>query len=188
LKPDILTGELVRLTAEDPKILADAFSRWARDSEYNRLLDSHPTRLFSAKSNQKWMEDYQLGDLSNNFPFGIRLLSDDRLVGEIELDGINWTNRNCFVGIGIGDSTDWGKGYGTDAMKVILAFAFLELNLHRVSLNVFDYNPRAVASYVKAGFVIEGRERQYLNRAGRRWDVIYMGILRSEWEYNQKRK
>ena len=59
---------------------------------------------------------------------------------------------------------------------------FNELNLHRVSLDVFEYNPRAIRSYEKVGFVFEGRTRKFLNREGQRWDMIFMGILRSEWE------
>jgi RimJ/RimL family protein N-acetyltransferase len=66
-------------------------------------------------------------------------------------------------------------------MRLALGFAFMELNLHRVSLNVFEYNPRAVRSYEKAGFHVEGRQRQALLRNGKRWDAIEMGILREEW-------
>jgi RimJ/RimL family protein N-acetyltransferase len=95
---------------------------------------------------------------------------------------VQWTHGDTFVGIGIGEPDYRGKGYGTDAMRVILRFAFMELNLHRVSLDVFEYNPRAIRSYEKAGFVIEGRKRRVVNRDGRRWDDIYMGILREEWE------
>jgi len=185
---DLLSGQIVRLTAEDPKVLAKSFSGWGRDSEYNRLLDSYPSVLFSEKVNEKWLDDSLLNERNDNFLFGIRLLSDDRLVGAIGLGGIDWNNRSSYVGIGIGEQVDWGKGYGTDAMRLVLGYAFRELNLHRISLNVFEYNPRAVASYLKAGFMEEGRERGYLNRAGRRWDVIYMGILRTEWENNLQRK
>ncbi len=66
-------------------------------------------------------------------------------------------------------------------MGIILRYAFTELNLWRVSLDVFEYNPRAVRSYEKVGFIHEGCVRQYLNRAGRRWDLIFMGITREEW-------
>jgi len=66
-------------------------------------------------------------------------------------------------------------------MRVMLRYAFAELNLHRVSLNVFEYNPRAIRSYEICGFVREGRCRQALHRDGRRWDLIYMGIMREEW-------
>jgi len=67
-------------------------------------------------------------------------------------------------------------------MNLILRFAFCELNLHRVNLNVFEYNPRAIHCYEKVGFKHEGRLRQCLNRDGRRWDLVYMGILRGEWQ------
>ncbi len=63
-----------------------------------------------------------------------------------------------------------------------LRFAFTELNLRRVTLDVFEYNPRAMRSYEKAGFVVEGRMRGMLKREGKRWDLVFMGILRDEWE------
>jgi RimJ/RimL family protein N-acetyltransferase len=85
------------------------------------------------------------------------------------------------VGIGIGERDFWSKGYGTDTMKVCLRYAFLELGLQRVSLGVFEYNPRAVRSYEKAGFKLEGRTRYDAHREGKRYDSLWMGILREEW-------
>ena len=85
-------------------------------------------------------------------------------------------------GIGLGERNYWGNGYGTDAMQIMLRYAFRELNLHRVSLDVFEYNPRALHSYEKAGFQIEGRRRKMVQRDGRRYDMIFMGILREAWE------
>ena len=66
-------------------------------------------------------------------------------------------------------------------MKLVLRYAFTELNLRRVTLNVFEYNPRAIRCYEKLGFQHEGRVRKYLNREGRRWDLMYMGIMKEEW-------
>jgi RimJ/RimL family protein N-acetyltransferase len=97
---------------------------------------------------------------------------------------VNWGGRDAFVGIAIGERDYWGKGYGTDAMRTILHYGFTEINLRRVTLTVFEYNPRAIRSYEKAGFRHEGRLRQFLNREGRRWDMLYMGILREEWMTN----
>lgn len=93
-----------------------------------------------------------------------------------------WSNGDAYVGIGLGEQDCWGKGYGTDAMRLILKYAFTELNLFRVSLNVFEYNPRAIRSYEKAGFKHEGRIREFLHKDGKYYDLIYMGILRSEWQ------
>jgi len=179
MNENLLRGGLVRLSVEDPESLAKLVSQWCADSEYSRLLDWDPARRASAKTIQKWFEKQQ--ENNDSHIFAIRVLDDDRVVGEIGLDGIRWTHRDCFVGIGLGDRACWGRGYGTDAMKVILRYAFTELNLHRVTLDVFNYNPRAIRSYEKAGFVHEGRQRGMLLREGRRWDVLYMGILKEEW-------
>jgi RimJ/RimL family protein N-acetyltransferase len=182
MNPKLLTGELVHLTTEDPKFIAEKLSQWSRDSEYWRLMAGDPASLFSVKAIEKWFEEGSEKDALRNVYFGIRSLADESLIGEIGLDDIDWIDRYCYVGISIGERQNWGKGYGTDAMRIILRYAFAELNLNRVSLTVFEYNPRAIRSYLKVGFIEEGRTRQELLREGRRWDVIYMGILRYEWE------
>jgi RimJ/RimL family protein N-acetyltransferase len=178
---DVLTGKLVRLSAFDPEEMSKAFQRWNRNSEYVRLLDSSARPMFSPKATQKWMEK-ELAEMSPaSHYFSIRTLADDKLIGEIGLDVINWMSRDAFVGLGIGEPEYWSKGYGSDVMNVLLRFAFTEVNLKRVTLTVFEYNPRAIRSYEKAGFRHEGRKRQSLHREGKRWDELYMGILREEW-------
>ncbi len=178
---NMLQGELVRLTAEDPKALAEACVLWNRDTEYQRLLDATAAHQTSARKITEWIEKDQEKDPPSEFLFGIRTLDKDTLVGFIDLEGSMFAHGDAFVGIGLGDREYWGKGYGTDAMKVILRYAFRELNLRRVSLNTFEYNPRAIRSYEKAGFVHEGRARDFLHREGQRWDLLFMGILREEW-------
>ncbi|HEY3343991.1 MAG TPA: GNAT family protein, partial [Anaerolineaceae bacterium] len=113
--------------------------------------------------------------------FGLRTLTEDCLIGLILLDEIDWLNGVAWVAIGIGEREYWGKGYGADAMRLILRYAFDALHLHKVILDVFEYNQRAYRCYLKAGFIEEGRARDFLNRDGRRWDLIYMGALREEW-------
>lgn len=178
---DIYNGELVRLGAMNAEEAGKAFSRWQRDSEFKRLIDSGVMPMPSAKAVQTWLEK-ELEEVSlNQHWFSIRKLEDDQLLGDIDLYVYNWSARDAFVGLGIGEREFWGKGYGTDVMRVILCYAFTEVNLHRVTLTVFEYNPRAIRSYEKAGFRHEGRMRQVLNKEGRRWDILVMGILREEW-------
>src|SRR5574341_454216 len=178
---ELLTGKLVRLAAFDPEEMGKAFSRWRHDSEYWRLMDAGVVRLPSAKDAvkhfEKELEELEMGLYS----FSARRLADDELIGEIVLDVVNWTARDAFVGLSIGDRENWGQGYGTEMMRLLLQFAFLEVNLKRVTLTVFEYNPRAIRSYEKVGFRHEGHLRNYLNREGRRWNELYMGILREEW-------
>jgi len=183
---DIFTGKLVRLSALDPDEFSKAFTLWTRDSEFNRLLNTTASGLQSSTAVKRWLEK-DLEEASNGFhAFSIRTLVNDELVGGTDLDVVNWNGRNSFVGIFIGARENWGKGYGTDAMNILLRYAFMELNLRRVSLGVFAYNPRAIRSYEKAGFQHEGRLRQALNHEGNRWDIHFMGVLRDEWlERNQ---
>jgi len=177
---DLFRGELVRLTAEEPQALAAAFARWNRDSEYTRLLDFDLQHLWSEKKIKEFMEK-DLGDEQpKEYFFQVRELAEDKHIGFVGLFPI-WAHGNAWLGIGIGERDYWGKGYGTDTMRLILRFAFMELNLHRVTLDVFEYNSRAIRSYEKAGFRHEGRQRQFLFRNGKRWDLLEMGILREEW-------
>ena len=178
---DIFQGELVRLAAVDLETISETFSRWTRDSQYMRLLDSGAARPFSVKSAKEMLEKELEGNSPDLYMFLIRTLSDGRAIGSISLDGVQGHHSDAYVSIGIGERRCWGQGYGTDAMRVILSYAFNELNLNRVSLNVFAYNSRAIHTYEKLGFKHEGCQREFLSREGRRWDLLYMGILRSEW-------
>lgn len=178
---NIFVGNLVRLTVEQPDIDAKAVSRWIRNSEYSRLLDTEQAELWSTTKIQKWREEDLESDSIENLFFHIRTLDNDRLIGFIGLSDIHWGHGEAWVGIGIGERACWGKGYGTDAMQVLLRYAFTELNLYRISLGVFEYNQRAFRSYEKAGFVLEGQEREFLHRDGRRANALIMGILRPEW-------
>jgi RimJ/RimL family protein N-acetyltransferase len=184
LEENILIGEHVKLTVEEVGVMAENFSRWQRDSEYHRLLSTEAFNPHSMKAIREWLEKNLEKDPPEFYLFMIRKLDDDRLIGEIDLGGISLTHGDGFVGISIGEREFWGKGYGTEAMDLILRFAFLELNLQRISLDVFEYNPRAIRSYEKAGFIHEGRQRGMLNRDGQRYDLLFMGILRDEWLVN----
>ena len=177
----ILRGKTVYLSAVDPEEMSRAGSGWARDSELGRLWDSRARPLRSAKAAKNSMEKELKDQGIGSYFFSIRRREDDRLIGDIGLDVVNWNASDSFVGLGIGDRNEWGKGYGTEAMNLMLEFAFTEINLRRVTLTVFEYNPRAIRSYEKTGFRHEGRLRQFLTREGRRWDMLYMGILREEW-------
>jgi len=180
---NLFEGKLVRLAGIEPEEVSKSFVQWHRDSEYMRLLDTDPPRLHSSKAIKEWIEK-DLEKQTDMYWFAVRALEDDRLVGDITLSVINWGSRDAFAGIGIGEREFWGKGYGSDAMQLLLRYAFTELNLRRVSLTVFEFNQRAQRSYEKVGFRLEGRQRQIMQREGRRWDILYMGILREDWMEN----
>jgi RimJ/RimL family protein N-acetyltransferase len=185
---NILLGKSVRLSAIDPEELGKAGSNWQRDSELDRLLESSAAPLSSMKAVKESIEKDLEKQENSSFYFSIRRLEDDLLLGDMVLDVVHWNTSDAFVGLLIGERDLWGKGLGTQAMNLLLEFAFTEINLRRVTLTVFEYNPRAVRSYEKAGFRHEGRMRQVLSREGKRWDVLYMGILREEWLQLEKNR
>lgn len=182
MNKNLFEGPLIRLIPMDVERDAAKMAAWGRDSEYQRLLDMSPAVRFNAKLVQNWYEKAENGGHS----FMIQTLVDDLIIGFIELDGFDWAAGTAWVGIGVGEREYRGKGFGTDAMKVLLHYAFTEMNLHRVNLNVFDFNRRAVRSYEKAGFKYEGTERERIFKEDQRWDVIDMGILKSDWELMQE--
>jgi RimJ/RimL family protein N-acetyltransferase len=170
----------VRLTVARPEADASLWARWDTDSEYRRLFDSDPPRLRSLAQHKKEAEDETHDD--NAFFFRVRTLADDVLIGVTGLFFTSWLHRDAFLGIGLGERDYWGKGYGSDALRVILRYGFETLSLHRVSLNVHSNNPRALRSYENAGFRHEGRLHEAFQRDGQRFDFIYMGLLREEWQ------
>jgi RimJ/RimL family protein N-acetyltransferase len=178
----IFRGDQVQLIPPDPDVDAGLIARWMRNSEFVRLMDTDPARLMSVKKHKQWLDKELLEEQRDDeLFFLIRTLQDEKKIGLIGLDGIRWVHGDAWVGIGLGELSHWGQGYGTDAMRVVQRYAFEVFNLHRLSLSVFEYNQRAIRSYEKAGFTVEGSARKFLNREGRRFDLIFMGILRDEW-------
>jgi RimJ/RimL family protein N-acetyltransferase len=179
---DLFRGELVRFTFEDPETVAKAEVRWQRDSEFVRLADSEPVQLASEKRIRDWFTENRVdkGFEPQRFPFSVRTLAEDKLIGFLGL-WVDLIHSVAWVGLGIGERDFWSKGYGTDMMNICLRYAFLELGVHRVSLGLHEYNPRALRSYEKAGFRMEGRTRKDVLREGKRSDTLWMGILREEW-------
>ena len=199
MNQNFFIGQKVRLAAPDPDKDAALVARWSRDPEFVQLLSSGIARPLTAAAIKKEIEESVGGNTLHDaasagqprpgaFPFHIRTLEAEgqpgRLVGFVDLsiDPWHWPHRDAWLGIAIGERADWGQGYGSDAMRLILRYAFDELNLYRVSLTVFEYNERAIHTYRKLGFRDEGRQRQRLQRYGRWWDMLFMGLLRDEWK------
>jgi RimJ/RimL family protein N-acetyltransferase len=172
-------GGLVRLTAPRPED-AELFSRWSEDGEYRRLADTEAPRPLSVEYFRD--RDQAMDPPADMIEFRIRTLEDDRLVGYVAIFSIEWHNGNGWIAIGVGDALDRGKGFGKEAMSLALRYAFHELGLHRLSLDVIADNKAAIKLYGALGFREEGRMRERVHRDGVPSDLIYMGLLRHEWE------
>jgi RimJ/RimL family protein N-acetyltransferase len=175
---ELFHGQRVRLTLlqkEDAATLA----RWTEDGGYLRLQDTGIARPESEESIASNID--RDNDSSTTFSFGIRRAADNVLIGTVALFDVEWANRAAWVGIGLGDRLHWNHGYGSEAMELLIRYAFEELNLHRLQLTVIDYNSRAIAMYEKLGFTREGAYREFGERDGRRYDLLLYGLLRPEW-------
>jgi RimJ/RimL family protein N-acetyltransferase len=139
-------------------------------------------RPLSRAEEERWVES--LASRREDIVLAIEVRAGDQWVhiGNVGLHRIDWKNRTATLGIVIGEREYWGKGYGTEAVRTMLRYAFEELGLNRVELETYSFNPRAIRCYEKAGFKREGVRRQALYRNGKFHDVILMGILRDEFE------
>ena len=180
----LFNGKLVRLAAPKPED-NEYFAKWSENDQYLRIMDNDPAKPVTPEA---W-EQFEAGILNspNNFHFHLRTIADDTLIGMIGLGQIQWTHQIASMGIAIGDPAYWGKGYGTDALKLILGYAFRELNLYRVGSSTISYNIRSIKAHQKVGFRQEGVQRSLIQREGQRFDLIEFGIRRPEWEELQEK-
>lgn len=178
MSDNLFAGQKVRLV---PLSKADAarLAQWTQDSEYLRLLDAEIAKPVPVATMEKRIEE--ANQSSRGFLFGLSTLDRAELVGFVELDGILWNQGVAWIGLAIGRRDNWDQGYGTDAMRLIINYAFRELNLRRLQLTVFEYNQRALQVYRNLGFQHEGTFRKFLERDGKVYDMYLMGLLQEEW-------
>ena len=158
------------------------FLKWFNDPEVTQYLVFYLPMTEMAE--EKWVEGaadrIQAG---TDVYFVIEAIDGDstKPIGNIGLHGINPKDHRADFGIVIGEKDYWGKGYGTEATRLILEYGFQQLNLHRISSYAFAFNERSIRLHKKVGFREEGRQRESVYKNGRFHDHVMFGILREEW-------
>lgn len=171
-------GSLVRLAAvrrEDIPL----YTQWFQDYEVVRMLNPDAYMPVTVENEEEWYS--RVATATDTYTLGIRTMAEDKLIGNASLFNISQKNRVATFGIAVGDKDYWGRGYGSEATQLMVRYGFDELNLNRIQLDVYDYNPRAIRAYEKVGFNQEGVRRQAVFREGAYHDVHLMAILREEW-------
>jgi RimJ/RimL family protein N-acetyltransferase len=181
-RPEAIPGRLIVLRRHRAENLR-AFTRWYSDPEVARLTRYQQSPL-STEEVQRFFYARIMG--SDFLAMAIHVRETDRLIGTCAFSQLDGDNGSTLFHITIGERDAWGKGYGTEATDLMIAHAFTRLALHRVALTVFEFNSRAIRSYEKSGFQVEGRARQAIFRDGRFWDEIHMSILLEEWETHRR--
>lgn len=154
--------------------------KWLGDSEVTKyLLTYMPVTEIVA---EKIVE----GDLSDEkkASFAIDVIEDDngKTIGMITLGDIHPKDHKASFAIAIGETEYWGKGYGSEAARLLINYGFEQLNLHRIDTEVFASNERSLRMCRSIGFKEEGRKREAIFKNGEFGDVVVFGILREEWK------
>ncbi|HSF82481.1 MAG TPA: GNAT family protein [Anaerolineales bacterium] len=183
----LFEGQWICLAPIDREKDAEVESRWTHDAVYLRMLNTEPAQPLSAAKLKKKYEAIEkaMEEDKNLYYFTIRMREDDRLVGFARLFRIGWSHGHAMIQIGIGESEDRRKGYGREALSLLLRYAFEELNLYRVAVLIPEYNLPALNLFQGFGFTEEVRRREALKRDDRRWDLIHLALLEEEWALTQ---
>ena len=180
----LFEDELIYLANIEPEKDAEIESKWSHDAKYLRMLSVEYACPLSAMQIKKRYEciEKKADESGTLFYLTIRKREDDRLVGFICISVFDWSHRAASLQLGLGDAADRGQGYGSRALKLMLRYAFGELNLRRISVKVPAYNTVALHIFEKAGFVVEVCRRQAIQRDGKCWDDMRLGLMQEEWK------
>lgn len=174
----ILIGERVVLR---PITVADAAGMFEglADEEGMRLTGTQDT--FTFEQVEAFCDRISKAD--DRYDYAVTLKEDpgSKYIGEVVLNEVDEENRSASFRIAMQSKAVYGKGYGTESTKLILKFGFETLKLHRIELEVYDFNPRAQHVYEKVGFVKEGVRRDVLMWQGKYQSAILMSILEDDW-------
>ncbi|HEX6525334.1 MAG TPA: GNAT family protein [Streptosporangiaceae bacterium] len=180
----ILVGERVRLRGVRDDDLP-TLAKWEMDPGRLTTLSNWvvpPSEAAAKERIARWSANQE-----NNVAFAIETLDDPPvLVGNIGLWGARLKDRCATLGIALGRE-HVARGYGTDAMRVLVGYGFREMGLHRIQLFVAPFNAAGIRAYQKAGFVEEGRFREAVLHDGRWYDDVLMSILDHEWAARRSR-
>jgi RimJ/RimL family protein N-acetyltransferase len=177
--PVTLVGELVALGPLN-KGLLPLLARWENDLELS-VLTGDPVRPLTPEAIDALYEERFNRHGPDRALFAISERATLRPIGTAGLMAINHAHRTAEFGIGIGEPDCWGKGYGTEASRLVIDYAFTVLGLHNVMLRVFNYNERAIRAYQRVGFREIGRQRQAQRIGARVYDVVLMDILATDF-------
>ena len=172
------TGEKVRLRAYAKEDIPKA-QAYINDSEIKRCLTPGVPFPLTLEEEYKWFEKQTA--FQDTYNFAIEELEEGKYIGGCGINQLDWKNSVATVGIFIGNKDYLSKGYGTDAMNVLIRFVFEQMNINKIKLHVYSFNKRAVRSYEKCGFKLEGTLRQEIFRDGQYHDEYIMGILKEEF-------
>ena len=170
----MIAGEDVILRALEASDLERCY-RWMNDPTIVWTLKSRYPMPFQSEA--QWLEEAVRG-ASNERHFAIERRSDREHIGNASIHDIDWISRTASFGLFVGDPGSWNRGFGSDAIRTLVRFAFDEMNLRKLRINVFDYNERAKHVLLSNGFVQEGKLEKEFFREGQYQDIVILSVFR----------
>ncbi len=174
MRREPLSGGRVVLRPLEKEHLARCV-KWFNDPDVTYFLGREAS--LTMEEEERWFSEYRSKVDEEIYAIEV----DGAHIGNVGLHGIDRANRKASLGIVIGEKDHWSKGLGTDAMNTVLRYAFERLRLHKVNLDVIDYNERAIRVYERCGFVLEGVRRDELWKRGRFVNLVRMSLLEGEF-------
>lgn len=153
--------------------------KYINDYEISKFLANDAIFPLSLEEEEKFIMSNSSNDL--NYNFAIEDKSNAEYIGGCGINDVDPKNRHCTIGVFIGDKNLWGKGYGTDALEILISFIFNELNLEKIKLSVYSFNDRALKCYKALGFEEEGVLKKEVFREGKYHDIILMAMFREDY-------
>jgi RimJ/RimL family protein N-acetyltransferase len=174
-----IIGKKIYLRGLERLDLEGDYFDWLNDREVTKFLNSGAFPNTAEK-----MEEYyrNIALSADNAMFAVIDKKSDRHIGNIKLGPINWLMRVTSVGIMIGNKECWGKGYGTEAIRLVLDYAFNRLNLHKVTAGIVAIHQASIRAFEKAGFEKEGQARSQFFLDGKYYDSLYLGITEEDFQ------
>lgn len=184
MRHPFIIGKKIYLRGLEKEDLTGNYFQWANDSEV-----THYMFMGAVPNNIQLLEEEydKLIRSEHDVVFAIIDKKTDTHIGNAGLYTINWISRSAEYRTIIGEKKFWGKGYGTEATKLVLEYAFDKLNLNKVWLGVNAENTAAVKCYENAGFIREGVLREEIYRNGKYYNAIRMSVLRKEYLADKKK-
>lgn len=146
------------------------------DKELKKFLVTGIPFPMSSWEEEAWIKS-QKSNNNGEYNFAIEDIKTNKYIGGCGIQTVNWLTRVATVGIMIGDKNYWSKGYGTDAMKVLVKFIFENMNIRKIRLSTFSFNLRAKKCYEKCGFQVEGILKDEIFKEGKYYDEIIMSVF-----------
>ena len=135
----------------------------------------------SIEKTEEWFEQIKKEQGNTHVRLGI-FLNNGKIIGDIALQDINYKNRSCSIGMGMSKLEYRNKGYGKEAVKILLDYGFKNMGLERITANTLETNISAQKSLEKIGFKLEGKERKAIYFGGKKYDRYNYGLLAEEYE------